>query len=151
VYRLLNAVEEWEQGAYTEVHELQRKQWSKPPIFAVGDAAHATLPFWDNGINAAIVDALVLLQLLAPALHSGSNLDAVARQYQAVRGPFVERLRRLAQRGAVDARRADGWLHGIFGRASRGLSSEQMLLCAGYNPLEAQYFDIEPQAAQARG
>jgi 2-polyprenyl-6-methoxyphenol hydroxylase-like FAD-dependent oxidoreductase len=59
-------------------------------------------PDLGQGANAAMVDALVLLRLLAPALHDGGDVAVVGPAYQSVRRRFVSDTQALA--GQV------GWL-----------------------------------------
>jgi len=71
VMTVLERVSDWHRVSYDEVHEIRPKQWSNPPVFLVGDAAHAMTPNYGQGANCAMVDALVLITLLARAFQDG--------------------------------------------------------------------------------
>ncbi|HEX6288926.1 MAG TPA: NAD(P)/FAD-dependent oxidoreductase [Herpetosiphonaceae bacterium] len=148
VAEVLSAVGDWSQVNYSEVHEIDLRRWWKLPVFVVGDAAHAMTPFMGQGANSAMVDALVLMRLLAPALQSGANLNRVGRKYQSLRRPFVTRIQTASRRiGAVGSwssaparlmRDTTMALLGVTGTGRRAL-----LLGAGYNRREQRYFRIE--------
>jgi 2-polyprenyl-6-methoxyphenol hydroxylase-like FAD-dependent oxidoreductase len=63
-------------------------QWSRPPYFLVGDAAHGQPPNLGQGANLALLDSYLLFQLI----ERNEDLDQVAIQYQKVRGFFTHRL-----------------------------------------------------------
>jgi 2-polyprenyl-6-methoxyphenol hydroxylase-like FAD-dependent oxidoreductase len=146
---LLQAVADWQQVNYSEVHEIELRRWWKLPVFVVGDAAHAMTPFLGQGANSAMVDALVLMQLLAPALHLRGNLEQVGRSYQALRRPFVTRIqttaRRVGQIGSRSSAPARLFRDRLLGLSQRvgGLNRRAMLLGAGYNPKEERYFHFD--------
>jgi 2-polyprenyl-6-methoxyphenol hydroxylase-like FAD-dependent oxidoreductase len=48
------------------------KQWSKPGLLCIGDAAHAMSPAGGVGINLAIQDAVATANILGPLLKDGS-------------------------------------------------------------------------------
>ncbi len=52
------------------------KQWSKPGLLCIGDAAHAMSPVGGVGINLAIQDAVATANLLAAKLRAGTMVDA---------------------------------------------------------------------------
>lgn len=64
---------------FDELQEVQLDRWWRLPVFVVGHAVHAMTPNVGQGANAAMVDALALMQLLAPALRSGGDLEEVGR------------------------------------------------------------------------
>jgi 2-polyprenyl-6-methoxyphenol hydroxylase-like FAD-dependent oxidoreductase len=82
---ILGAVQDWSRVNYDEPVEVQARQWSRTPVFLVGDAAHAMAPYLGQGANSALVDALVLSRLLAQELHGRDDLAAVGRRYAAIR------------------------------------------------------------------
>lgn len=141
----LMAAVDWSQANYSEVGEVDLRRWWKLPVFVVGDAAHAMTPFIGQGANSAMVDALVLMRMLAPALRSGANLNRVGRAYQSLRRPFVRRLqtasRRLGLVGAWSSAPARHTRDALMQLASTvGTGRGTLLLGAGYNRREERYF-----------
>jgi 2-polyprenyl-6-methoxyphenol hydroxylase-like FAD-dependent oxidoreductase len=53
------------------------KQWYRPGLLCIGDAAHAMSPIGGVGINLAIQDAVAAANILAPAFRRGSIPGAV--------------------------------------------------------------------------
>jgi len=154
VRAVVRSVADWGDVNYDEVHEVRLDRWWKGRAFVVGDAAHAMAPDLGQGANAAMVDALVLLRLLAPALHGGGDVAVVGPAYQSVRRHFVSDTQALA--GQV------GWLSNLVAtpgmllqKAVLGLGSgipvlgqhARQLTC-GFNPAEEPY--LTPVATGAR-
>lgn len=52
------------------------KQWHRPALLCIGDAAHAMSPIGGVGINLAIQDAVAAANLLTPPLRRGQITDA---------------------------------------------------------------------------
>ncbi len=74
------------------------KQWSRPGLMVLGDAAHTMSPVGAQGLNVAIRDAVVAANHLVPALSGDADpahVDAAARAIEAERVPEV----RVIQRG----------------------------------------------------
>jgi salicylate hydroxylase len=143
-------VRDWRQVNYDEPVEVQAGQWCRPPVFLVGDAAHAMAPYLGQGANSALVDALVLSRLLAREFHGHGDLAAVGRRYQAIRRRFT----RLVQ--ASSHRQGDlatlGWAPARWLRdrllpplADAGwLQRRSALLTAGFNPAEQELLSLDP-------
>jgi salicylate hydroxylase len=103
---------------------VETEVWHEGGIGLVGDAAHAMLPFQAQGAAMAIEDAAVL----APLLMTEADAAAALRQYQALRRPRVERVRRLSASNGLafhldwpmtlarDTVLAMGGAHGHLGR-----------------------------------
>jgi 2-polyprenyl-6-methoxyphenol hydroxylase-like FAD-dependent oxidoreductase len=147
---VLAAVQDWSRVNYDEPVEVQARQWSRTPVFLVGDAAHAMTPYLGQGANSALVDALVLSRLLAQELHGRGDLGAVGRRYAAIRRRFT----RLVQAGS--RRQGDlatlGWAPARWLRdrllpmlAGAGwLQRRSALLTAGFNPAEQELLSLGP-------
>ena len=58
------------------------KQWHRPGLLCIGDAAHAMSPVGGVGINLAIQDAVATANLLAAPLAAGTLTDADLRKVQ---------------------------------------------------------------------
>jgi 2-polyprenyl-6-methoxyphenol hydroxylase-like FAD-dependent oxidoreductase len=70
-----------ELAGWDEVHLLtvqvdRLKEWSRPGLLCIGDAAHAMSPIGGVGINLAIQDAVATANLLAGKLREGTFADA---------------------------------------------------------------------------
>lgn len=70
--------------------------WSSPSTLLIGDAAHTMSPVGAQGLNLALRDAIVSANLLVPAFHAAGALDAAAARVEALRGPEIDRIQRLA-------------------------------------------------------
>jgi 2-polyprenyl-6-methoxyphenol hydroxylase-like FAD-dependent oxidoreductase len=70
--------------------------WSTPNALLIGDAAHTMSPVGAQGLNLALRDAIVTANVLVPAFRGNANLDQAAAQVEALRGPEIDRIQRLA-------------------------------------------------------
>jgi FAD-dependent urate hydroxylase len=73
---ILRAVTDWDRVNYSELAEIHLDRWFVGRVFVAGDAAHAMTPNLGQGGNSAMVDALVLAQLLARVHASGEPLES---------------------------------------------------------------------------
>jgi 2-polyprenyl-6-methoxyphenol hydroxylase-like FAD-dependent oxidoreductase len=142
VRAILRAVDDWPAINFDEIREVRMRRWHGSPIFLIGDAAHAMAPNWGQGANSAMVDALVLMHLLAQARSGAGGLEDAGRRYEAVRRRFVG----LLQTGSRIAGGLPGWasppgrwvrdaLLGVQGRVPRA-QRRTMALVAGHNSRE---------------
>ncbi|MFO0815070.1 MAG: NAD(P)/FAD-dependent oxidoreductase [Gemmatales bacterium] len=92
---LLCAVRDWSGVNYSELREVELDHWHRPPVFLVGDAAHAMTPNLGQGANSAMVDAFMLMTLLAES--SGRPLPEVAAKHERIRLEAVTRTQRQAR------------------------------------------------------
>lgn len=145
ISEVLRHVGNWDEVNYDEPEQIRMTRWYAPPTFLIGDGAHAMMPNYGQGANAAMVDAVVLMTILARSLRSGSSLADVGREYDWVRRQFVNRTQSAAWRLGVAAqwtspaaRSIRDLVIRILSR-SRPLSRRQLLLVAGYNPREKQH------------
>ena len=65
----------WEDVSLLQVRIDRLKQWWKPGLLAIGDAAHAMSPIGGVGVNLAIQDAVAAGNLLARPLKEGRLTD----------------------------------------------------------------------------
>jgi 2-polyprenyl-6-methoxyphenol hydroxylase-like FAD-dependent oxidoreductase len=72
----VEALQAWQQLAVLSVESSRLKQWSRPGLLLIGDAAHVMSPVGGVGINYAIADAVVASNLLGPRLRAGRPLRA---------------------------------------------------------------------------
>ncbi|HEU4579739.1 MAG TPA: FAD-dependent oxidoreductase [Polyangiaceae bacterium] len=61
----------WQDVRLLTVKVDRLRQWYRPGLLCIGDAAHAMSPIGGVGINLAIQDAVATANLLAPALRGG--------------------------------------------------------------------------------
>jgi 2-polyprenyl-6-methoxyphenol hydroxylase-like FAD-dependent oxidoreductase len=145
VMAVLERVPDWHRVNYDELHEIRLKRWSSPPVFLVGDAAHGMTPNYGQGANCAMVDALVLITLLARAFYGRSDLEETGRVYESVRRPFVNRIQNASARVGIIARwRSPGarlLRDSLLLVTSRidALRARELRLIAGYNPKEESF------------
>ena len=108
----------WRDTSVLDIFTSYTPRWSTPGLVAIGDAAHTLSPVLAQGVNHAILDGVVLADLLPAALTHPTDIavDDACRRLQEIREPSVEIARSLqmrqemafAQRGVV----------GEFGRRS---------------------------------
>ena len=58
------------------------RQWSRPGLLAIGDAAHAMSPIGGIGINLAIQDAVAAANILAGPMAAGRDVDPLLAEVQ---------------------------------------------------------------------
>jgi len=150
IQAILAAVGDWSRVTYDEPAQVWARRWCHPPVFLVGDAAHAMAPFLGQGANSALVDALVLVRLLAAASNEdpgGDPIDlaVVGRRYEAIRRRFARRLQASSRRqgGLATLRSAPArWLRDhllpVLGRAD-WLDRRAALTTAGFNQAEQEW------------
>jgi 2-polyprenyl-6-methoxyphenol hydroxylase-like FAD-dependent oxidoreductase len=77
----ISDVSSWDDVKLLTVAINRLKQWARPGLLCIGDAAHAMSPVGGVGVNLAIQDAVAAANLLVPKLANGlpseSELDAV--------------------------------------------------------------------------
>jgi 2-polyprenyl-6-methoxyphenol hydroxylase-like FAD-dependent oxidoreductase len=66
---------DWDDVSLLTVKVDRLKQWSRPGLLCIGDAAHAMSPVGGVGINLAIQDAVATANILAAKLNAGSVSD----------------------------------------------------------------------------
>jgi 2-polyprenyl-6-methoxyphenol hydroxylase-like FAD-dependent oxidoreductase len=65
-------LDDWEKIKLLTVQVNRLRNWAKPGLLCVGDAAHAMSPIGGVGINLAVQDAVAAANLLFAALKSGA-------------------------------------------------------------------------------
>jgi 2-polyprenyl-6-methoxyphenol hydroxylase-like FAD-dependent oxidoreductase len=147
---ILAAVRDWSRVNYDQPLEVQATRWSHPPVFLVGDAAHAMTPYLGQGANSALVDALVLSRLLAEELRGHGDLATVGRRYQAIRSRFTRLVQASSRRqgnlttlGWAPAQRLRDRLLPMLAGAS-WLQRRSALLTAGFNQAEHELLSLDP-------
>jgi 2-polyprenyl-6-methoxyphenol hydroxylase-like FAD-dependent oxidoreductase len=87
----------WDDVKLLTVKIDRLREWCRPGVLCIGDAAHAMSPVGGVGINLAIQDAVAAANLLAPCLRAGTCGIEDLRRVQRRR----ELPTRLVQRGQV--------------------------------------------------
>jgi 2-polyprenyl-6-methoxyphenol hydroxylase-like FAD-dependent oxidoreductase len=67
----VHELQDWEPIKLLTVQVDRLRQWYKPGLLCIGDAAHAMSPVGGVGINLAIQDAVAAANLLAQPLRDG--------------------------------------------------------------------------------
>jgi 2-polyprenyl-6-methoxyphenol hydroxylase-like FAD-dependent oxidoreductase len=70
----VGGITDWNDVKLLTVAIDRLKQWSRPGLLCIGDAAHAMSPVGGVGINLAIQDAVATANILADKLRQGSPL-----------------------------------------------------------------------------
>jgi 2-polyprenyl-6-methoxyphenol hydroxylase-like FAD-dependent oxidoreductase len=78
-------------------------RWSGERCSLLGDAAHAMMPNLGQGANSPMVDAMVLVRLIAAADDGAGALADVGARYEVIRRAFVRRIQ-AARRHLVEGR-----------------------------------------------
>jgi 2-polyprenyl-6-methoxyphenol hydroxylase-like FAD-dependent oxidoreductase len=73
---------DWDQVKLLSVQINRLRQWHRPGLLCIGDAAHAMSPVFGVGINLAIQDAVATSNLLADALRQGRVTEALLASVQ---------------------------------------------------------------------
>jgi 2-polyprenyl-6-methoxyphenol hydroxylase-like FAD-dependent oxidoreductase len=144
IVTLLRSVRDWTGAVYDELSDLRVERWQRNGVFLLGDAAHAMTPNLGQGANSAMVDALVLVNLLTEVAPQRAWREA-GRRYEQLRRPFVTKIQNAALLGG----RLASWRNPVT-RAVRDslfrvitnfppLLRSSLLLSAGYNPAEQHY------------
>ncbi len=143
---LLRAVPDWSRVSYDELREVRVPSWYRGPVFLIGDAAHAMTPNLGQGANSAMVDALVLVRLLAET----PVLADAGRRYEAVRRRFVTTTQRASRLGGSMPRWRSPLARVVVDGALRlqnrvgWLTRPMLTLGAGYNRREERYLAAAP-------
>ncbi|HTO71503.1 MAG TPA: FAD-dependent oxidoreductase [Myxococcota bacterium] len=72
----------WDDVRLLTVRVDRLREWSRPGLLCIGDAAHAMSPVGGVGINLAIQDAVAAANLLAGPLHAGAPTAEALRAVQ---------------------------------------------------------------------
>ncbi|WP_255028073.1 FAD-dependent monooxygenase [Rhodococcus sp. GA1] len=93
-----HSVRTWRDTSMLEIFSSRCPRWSIPGLVLVGDAAHTLTPVLAQGVNHAILDAVVLGDQLGPALRAEESdifVDERCRIFQELREPHVDQARAL--------------------------------------------------------
>lgn len=91
----VHELQDWEPIKLLTVQVDRLRQWYKPGLLCIGDAAHAMSPVGGVGINLAIQDAVAAANLLAQPLRDGQVTEADLAKVQARRAWPTEMTQRV--------------------------------------------------------
>ncbi|HEX5646836.1 MAG TPA: FAD-dependent oxidoreductase [Nitrospira sp.] len=91
----VHELHDWEALKLLTVQVDRLRQWYKPGLLCIGDAAHAMSPVGGVGINLAIQDAVATANLLALPLRDGRVTEADLAKVQARRAWPTEMTQRV--------------------------------------------------------
>ena len=83
----VNELQSWDDIKLLTVMVNRLKQWHRPGLLFIGDAAHAMSPVGGIGINLAIQDAVATSNLLTESLRGGAPTDGDLQRVQSRREP----------------------------------------------------------------
>lgn len=81
----VHELQDWEPVKLLTVHVDRLRQWHRPGLLCIGDAAHAMSPVGGVGINLAIQDAVASANLLVQPLRDGQVTETDLAKVQARR------------------------------------------------------------------
>lgn len=94
-------LKEWKQVAMLSVESSRLKEWYKPGLLLIGDAAHVMTPVGGVGINYAIQDAVVAANVLTKPLKAGNLRTSHLARVQSKRNwptRFIQAFQALVQK-----------------------------------------------------
>ncbi|MBV8828333.1 MAG: FAD-dependent oxidoreductase, partial [Acidobacteriaceae bacterium] len=92
----VHELRDWEQIKLLSVRIDRLRQWYRPGLLCIGDAAHAMSPAGGVGINLAIQDAVAAARLLAPSLRAKAVTESLLARVQC-RREFPARVTQFVQ------------------------------------------------------
>jgi 2-polyprenyl-6-methoxyphenol hydroxylase-like FAD-dependent oxidoreductase len=91
----VNELQSWDDVKLLTVAVNRLKQWHRPGLLFIGDAAHAMSPVGGIGINLAIQDAVAASNLLTESLRNGVSTDDDLQSVQRRRDPPTRKTQAL--------------------------------------------------------
>ncbi|MDG1841221.1 MAG: NAD(P)/FAD-dependent oxidoreductase [Crocinitomicaceae bacterium] len=88
-----NISEIWENHPLSSLSIIRCYPWTKDKVALMGDAAHATVPFYGQGMNSGFEDCTVLSELMDK---HGDNWPAIFKEYEINRKPDGDALQDLS-------------------------------------------------------
>lgn len=88
-----NIADAWEDHPLSSLAIMRSEPWHDGKFALMGDAAHATVPFYGQGMNGGFEDCTVLAELMEK---HNENWDAIFEEYSKVRKPDGDALQDLS-------------------------------------------------------
>ena len=93
-----NLYEQWRANPTSELGIVKTFPWNKKNVLLIGDSAHATVPFYGQGMNAGFEDCRILDELLT---QYEDDLQACFSEYSKVRKPNGDGLQDLSMHNFI--------------------------------------------------
>jgi len=98
--------EEWENNPVSSLVIIRCFPWSKNgKVALLGDASHAIVPFYGQGMNSGFEDCTVLDEVMNA---HGDDWDAILKEFETQRKPDADAIADLAMRNFVEMRDLTG-------------------------------------------
>lgn len=101
-------LEDFRKNATSSLVTVRCSPWNYGPTCILGDAAHAIVPFYGQGLNCGLEDVRILMELLDQAgLHPESDQDAwanVLKTFANTRKPDGDAIAQLALDNFIEMR-----------------------------------------------
>ena len=92
-----NVAEAWEDHPLSALAIMRSKPWHDGKTALIGDAAHATVPFYGQGMNGGFEDCTVLWELMEKHASDGDyNWEVIFEEYSIIRKPDGDALQDLS-------------------------------------------------------
>jgi len=92
-----NIAEAWEDHPLSSLAIMRSEPWHHGKVALMGDAAHATVPFYGQGMNGGFEDCTVLWELMLKHTKDGQeDWDKIFEEYSIVRKPDGDALQDLS-------------------------------------------------------
>lgn len=143
-----NIADEWEKHPLSSLAIVRCYPWFHGKTFLMGDAAHATVPFFGQGMNCGFEDCTVLWNLMKK--HS-ENWSAIGPEYQTARKPNGDAVQDLSLQNYIVMRdKVNDAAYQLLQKVERRISE---LYPAKYFPLYSMvsFSDIEYRTALEKG
>lgn len=128
--------------AWSKIYVMSTKPWSyQDKIVLVGDACHAVVHFYAQGLNSSLEDCLILADTIEQSNQHSKNLSEAFRTYQENRKKHTDSLSQLSlqnfqvlmNRSTLPTFEARTRIEGYLTKATRGLWRSQYSLVAHSN------------------
>ncbi len=101
-----NFDEEWTENPVSSLVIIRCYPWTKNgKVALMGDASHAIVPFYGQGMNSGFEDCTVLNELM---LQHGEDWDTILKEFEQQRKPDADAIADLAMRNFVEMRDLTG-------------------------------------------
>lgn len=94
-YKLLpNVADQWTEHPLSSLAIMRCYPWTSGKVALMGDAAHATVPFYGQGMNAGLEDCFEMGKLIEKHNH---NWEEIFKEYQETRKPNGDAIQELSK------------------------------------------------------
>jgi kynurenine 3-monooxygenase len=93
--------QQWDQNPMSVLGTIKCRPWSGNSALLIGDAAHAVVPFYGQGMNAGFEDCRILNNLM---LRHQDNWDEIIPNFEDIRKPDADAIAKLALDNFIEMR-----------------------------------------------